>query len=1317
MSKMIKQVFSVLLAAILLIPAGWHAPVAKAAAQKLENTKTVYHETFANGAGKAVQSGGASLTAVTGKAFDGNTDGAALYVSNRTNNWDAADFSFSDLGLANGKTYTVTATVYVDAEVNLPSGANAALQTVSSYGNYAEIPYEAGKAVTLTKEFTVDSSKDTALRINSNGDGAAVPFYIGDLLVTEKAASGGGEETPRNPALPFTTITFEDQTAGGIEGRAGTEKLTVTNEQNHTKDGSYALKVEGRSATWHGPSLRVEKYVDKGSEYTISAWVKLIDPASTQLQLSTQTGSGGSANYVALSPKTISTRDGWVKFEGSYRYNSVGGEFLTIYVESSSNATASFYIDDISFEKTSSVPVVIQKDLVPVKNTYQNDFLIGNAISAEDLEGVRLELLKMHHNVVTAGNAMKPDALQNEKGKFTFGAADTMVDKVLAEGMKMHGHVLVWHQQSPEWMNTAKNAEGKDIPLGRDEALGNMKTHIKTVMEHFGGKVISWDVVNEAMGDNPPNPSNWEDSLRKSPWYNAIGADYVEQAFLAARAVLDEHPEWNIKLYYNDYNEDNQNKAQAIYNMVKAINDKYALTHPGKLLIDGVGMQAHYNINTNPENVKLSLEKFISLGVEVSITELDVQAGSDYQLSEKLANAQGYLYAQLMELYKAHAANIGRVTFWGLDDGTSWRSSNNPLLFDKNLQAKPAYYAVTDPEKFMKEHQPDVKDANQSTAVYATPVIDGTVDAVWSKAPELPVNRFQMAWQGASGVAKTLWDDQNLYVLIQVSDAQLDKTSKNVWEQDSVEMFLDENNGKTTFYQADDGQFRINFDNEATFNPASMADGFQSATKVSGTNYTVEVKIPFKKITAGNDKKIGFDVQINDAKDGARQSVAAWNDTTGNGYQDTSVYGVLTLTGKPAQPNDGGNNNNNNSNSGSILSAPQAGNVESKDGVVTITPKLTTDKGQAKATVTGDELKKALEQAAPEASGKKQIIIEVPKQGDAASYEVQLPAQSLKGQANYVLLLKTEQATLQLPSNMLSNMTDNTEYASIRISRVAPDSLDAALRGQIGKRPVIALQVLAGGRVVAWNNPNAPVTAAIPYTPTADELGNPDSLVVWQLADNGKQVPIPNSRYDAASGCLVFQTAEFGTYAAAYAPVTFEDLGNLSWAQQAIAAMAARDIVQGTTMNSFSPAAEMKRADFIAPLVRVLGLKGTGQESTAAFSDVPKDVYYSSELAIAKQLGIVTGYGDHTFQPDSPITRQEMMVIASRALAAAGTVPNGSGTLDAYSDTDRISGYAKDSLKALVKYGIVSGKNGKLAPNDTLTRAEAAVILYRIWKL
>ncbi|MDM5329208.1 endo-1,4-beta-xylanase [Neobacillus sp. CF12] len=856
-----------------------------------ETDREVYHETFGNGLGVATPAGSAQLTPVSDIVFEGNSDGKAISVNGRANNWDGVDIPLSSVGMQNGKAYTITVTGFVDSSVSVPEGAQALLQNVDSYnGLYAAANFTAGHPFTLTGQYTVDTSKDRALRIQSNDAGKTVPFYIGDILITEKAASGGGDEE-RPPAQTFTTINFEAQKLGGFEGRAGTETLTVTNEANHTSGGSYALKVEGRSQAWHGPALRVEKYVDKGAEYKISAWVKLISPATLQLQLSTQVGDGGAASYNNLQGKTVSTEDGWVKFEGTYRYSSVGDEFLTIYVESSNNSTASFYIDDITFEPTGSGPIEVE-DLTPIKDVYKNDFLIGNAVSASDFEGNRLKLLNMHHNVVSAENAMKPDQAYNENGQFDFTAEDLLVDKALAEGLKMHGHVLVWHQQSPEWLFSDANG----TPLSRDEALANLRNHVKTVVDHFGNKVISWDVVNEAINDNPSNPSDWKAALRQSGWYKAIGPDFVEQAFLAAKEVLDEKG-LDVKLYYNDYNDDNQSKAEAIYQMVKEINEKYKAEHNGELLIDGIGMQAHYNKNTNPENVRLSLERFISLGVEVSVTELDVTAGTNNVLTEQEAIAQGYLYAQLFKIYKEHAEHISRVTFWGLNDATSWRAAQSPLLFDKDLQAKPAYHAVIDPDKFMTENQPEEREVNQGSAVFGTPVIDGNIDGVWSNATELPINRYQMAWQGANGVSKVLWDNENLYVLIQVSDSQLDKSSPNPWEQDSIEIFVDENNAKTSSYEEGDGQYRVNFDNESSFNPASIAEGFQSATKVSGSGngYSVEVKIPLKTITPENNTKIGFDVQINDGKDGARQSAATWNDTTGLGYQDTSVFGILTL--------------------------------------------------------------------------------------------------------------------------------------------------------------------------------------------------------------------------------------------------------------------------------------------------------------------------------------------------------------------------------------------------------------------------------------
>lgn len=863
----------------------------------MADTKTTYHETFADGKGAVAQSGGASIEKVGSKVFDGNSDGAAIYVSNRKNNWDAADFKFADIGLKNGKTYNVTVKGFVDSNAKVPAGAQAFLQVANSYSWLAGAEFVAGKAFTLNGKYTVDTSKDDRVRVQSNDEGKEVPFYIGDISITEEASEAVPEDSNKPKAEVIKTITFEDNTAGGFVGRDGSEKLTVTKEANHTDGGSYALKVENRTMSWHGPSMNIEKLVSQGSEYKITAWVKLISPESSQLQLSTQVGNGGSASYVSLAAKTIGTSDGWVKYEGTYRYNNVSSGFITMYIESASSANASFYIDDITLEKTGSEPIKIQNDLKSIKDVYKKDFLIGNAIAAEDMEGIRLDLLKKHFNVMTAGNAMKPDALQPTKGNFTFADADKLVDKVLSEGFKMHGHTLVWHQQSPAWLNTKVDASGNSVPLSREEALTNLRTHIKTVVEHYGNKVISWDVVNEGMNDNPTNPSDWKAALRQSPWYQAIGPDYMEQAFLAAREVLDAHPNWDVKLYYNDYNDDNQNKSKAIYYMVKELNEKYAKTHPGKLLIDGVGMQAHYNMSTNPSNVELSLERFISLGVEVSITELDVQAGSDFKLTDEIADAQGYLYAQLFDIYKKHAANISRVTIWGLDDGTSWRSSTNPLPFDKNLQAKPAFTGVVDPTKFMAEHKPQTpKGAKSATAKFGTPVIDGTVDSVWSKAQAIPVNTYQMAWQGATATAKALWDDKNLYVLVQVSDSELDKKSANTYEQDSVEVFVDENNGKTSYYENDDGQYRVNFDNEASFNPAAISAGFVSATKVAGKNYTVEMKIPLKSVTPSNNMKIGFDVQVNDAKDGSRKSVASWNDTTGTGYQDTSVYGVLTFS-------------------------------------------------------------------------------------------------------------------------------------------------------------------------------------------------------------------------------------------------------------------------------------------------------------------------------------------------------------------------------------------------------------------------------------
>ena len=859
---------------------------------KADGQGVIYRETFVSDEWVFIQSGNVHLAHVHDVDF--SESGSALALTRRSNDFDAVDVMFYDLDIKDGYSYEATVTGYVDEDVDVPIGAEAVLSLVDSYTWISNKPMVAGESFTLKSGFTADTSANDRIRVQSNEAAATTPFYVTEIVVEEIATGEPDpdvEEAPdREVEAAFDMITFEDGDLNGFEPRGPSETLTVTDETNRTSGGSYALKVEDRTESWNGPALRIESFIDQGHEYEMSVWVKLIEPGNADVTLSSQIGSAEyGAAYNNIQSQTISTDDDWVELSGTYRFSSLGDDFVTLYVESG-DPNASFYIDDVSFSKIDSEAIELEQGMASLKSAYEDYFLIGNAVSTTEFEGDRLELLTQHHNLVTAENAMKPEGAYDNDGNFDFSGADNLVELSLEHGFDVHGHVLVWHQQSPEWL-WADEAGG---PLLREEALDNLREHIVTNVEHYGDRVISWDVVNEAMQDSPPNPEDWEGSLRQSGWFQAIGPDYIAESFKIAKEVIDENG-WDIKLYYNDYNDDNQQKAEAIYQMVKAINEDYAAENDGELLIDGIGMQGHYNLNTNPENVRLSLEKFASLGVEVGVTELDITAGSNSEQTEEEMQQQAYLYARLFEIYKDNHEHVSRVTFWGLDDASSWRADQSPLLFDRDMQAKPAYHAVIDPEGFLAEYEALETVARSETAKFGSPTIDGEIDTIWNEAPVLPINQYQGAWHGASGEARVMWDHDYLYVLVEVTDTELDKTADQPFEQDSVEVFIEESNQKSTFYQDGDGHYRVNYDNEATFSPDGIDDGFESATTIDDSNYIVEMKIPFKTVQPKEDLTIGFDIQINDAADGARQSVATWNDLSGTAYEDPSVLGNLTL--------------------------------------------------------------------------------------------------------------------------------------------------------------------------------------------------------------------------------------------------------------------------------------------------------------------------------------------------------------------------------------------------------------------------------------
>ena len=171
----------------------------------------------------------------------------------------------------------------------------------------------------------------------------------------------------------------------------------------------------------------------------------------------------------------------------------------------------------------------------------------------------------------------------------------------------------------------------------------------------------------------------------------------------------------------------------------------------------------------------------------------------------------------------------------------------------------------------------------------------------------------------------------------------------------------------------------------------------------------------------------------------------------------------------------------------------------------------------------------------------------------------------------------------------------------------------------------------------------------------------------------------------------------------------FADIGNHSWAEDAINYLAEEGIIKGTSETTFSPAANITRADFAILLVRAFKLES---ESTENFADVSANDYFASELAIARNTGIVGGIGDNKYAPRKTITRQDMMVIVHRVLEKLG-IELRDGEVD-HADFDKLPDYAKDAVRTLIANGLINGKNGLIDGSANTTRAEVAVLIKRI---
>ncbi|WP_229854760.1 non-reducing end alpha-L-arabinofuranosidase family hydrolase, partial [Streptomyces filipinensis] len=281
----------------------------------------------------------------------------------------------------------------------------------------------------------------------------------------------------------------------------------------------------------------------------------------------------------------------------------------------------------------------------------------GTAVSSGRLgDSTYSTILDREFNMITPENEMKWDTTEPSRGTFNFGPADSIVGHASAHGQRMRGHTLVWHSQLPRWVRSITDA---------NTLRSVMKNHITTEMTHYKGKIYAWDVVNEAFADGGSGQH------RSSVFQDVLGNGFIEEAFRTARAA-----DPSAKLCYNDYNIENWTdaKTQGVYAMVKDFKSR-------GVPIDCVGFQSHFGAGGPPAGYQTTLSKFAALGVDVQITELDI------------AQASPTAYAGAVQACMNVARCTG-ITAWGIRDSDSWRTGENPLLFDGSGNKKPAYNAV-----------------------------------------------------------------------------------------------------------------------------------------------------------------------------------------------------------------------------------------------------------------------------------------------------------------------------------------------------------------------------------------------------------------------------------------------------------------------------------------------------------------------------------------------------------------------------------------------------------------------------------------------
>lgn len=489
--------------------------------------------------------------------------------------------------------------------------------------------------------------------------------------------------------------SFEDKSMAGFIPQDKKCKLSVSKEKAY--QGTYSIKLQQTAKKQNTTViLPVKGTFEKGKSYSISFYVYQPILKSLNLEIGVRFLENGKNTKEIVLGKVTVPKNKWIETIASYTpsLDSKVKDFV-IFIKPLSDISY-YYLDNFTISDDGWYSALPDLDLPSLSEKYKDYFKVGVAVPYKALTNpVDIALIKRHFNSITAENEMKPEALEPYEGTFNFSIADEYLNFCKKNNIAIRGHTLVWHQQTPSWFFKNPQTGEKLTNSEKDKKilLERLRKYIQTVVSRYKGRIYAWDVVNEAIDENQP------DGFRRSDWFNILGPEYIEKAFIYAHQA-----DPNAQLFYNDYSTENPIKREYIYKLIKGLKEKGVPIH-------GVGLQCHISVSwPSVEEVERTIKLFSSIpGIKIHVTEIDISVAKEFgedideETKRYLLIQQARKLKDLFEVFKKYKNVVTSVSFWGLKDDYSWLKGDFPLLFDKDYQPKFAFWSLIDPSVVPEE--------------------------------------------------------------------------------------------------------------------------------------------------------------------------------------------------------------------------------------------------------------------------------------------------------------------------------------------------------------------------------------------------------------------------------------------------------------------------------------------------------------------------------------------------------------------------------------------------------------------------------------